>query len=89
MNEVEIEQHVSARLGAYTERTDRPPVEGVCECYTDFTGLRMPLRRPCPVHGTEMRPAGHSLGDSEDHDFRSCPCESCEHVRSKAARTSI
>jgi hypothetical protein len=43
---------VTAALDAYTRRTDRSPVDGVCECYRDWTGLRIALRRPCPVHGT-------------------------------------
>lgn len=50
-------QNIADALAAYTDRTNRAPVEGVCECYTDWTGLRIALRRPCPVHGTEVRHA--------------------------------
>jgi hypothetical protein len=50
--ESEIADNVTASLRAYTTRTDQPPTPGVCDCYRDFTGIRLPLRRPCPVHGT-------------------------------------
>lgn len=56
-SEAQSDRFVTAALDAYTRRTNRPPVPGVCECYQDWTGLRIALRRPCPVHGTTVSPS--------------------------------